>query len=596
MRPKIRGSFPMLDKAGKIPKKYLPEVVESATTAPGIINTAEGTTITLPDSAEAPLQGLKVYGKSEQETINGYQLFDISQIQNDAITVNDDGSISVSLTGFGSTTIDISYVRSLLKIGNLNIKCHYVADTGLFPIECATIRTTSSLGEITDTATAVDTLAEGGTLFNFPNDTAIGDLEGLSLKFTDMMNGDAATYTFKLMLYQDGDGTWEPYTGGEVSLNPNYPQEIISVCEDSGSVDVKVQGKNLLEYEAGTTVSKNGGTVVVNDDMSVTASGTTTDYIGLILYNGEAIHEDLTFGCDGLTATTNIALSVELRKDGALINTKTITSLSGTNSLIIAKSELTDIDTLIVSLKRAANNATMTGTVYPIMTVGDYDGVYDPPKALQSATFETPMGLRSIPGTDIRDEIDLERGVRVQRVCTIADAVTAIENGEITLNSCWYNDGISYNQILITSPVITYAILSNCFQNTNDWNTLKTVPNMCYTASRSIYFSVEAEKIGIVGTEDSTTLRQLVMQWLSNTFPADNPLIFNYGLATPIETPLTDEEIEAYKALHTYKPNTTIYNSEGAEMSVDYVADTKNYIDNKIEKAVAELSAAIITE
>ena len=32
--------------------------------------------------------------------------------------------------------------------------------------------------------------------------------------------------TYYPMLYQDGDGTWEPYTGGQPSPSPDYPQPI----------------------------------------------------------------------------------------------------------------------------------------------------------------------------------------------------------------------------------------------------------------------------------------------------------------------------------------------------------------------------------
>ena len=34
------------------------------------------------------------------------------------------------------------------------------------------------------------------------------------------------------MLYQDGDGTWEPFTGGIPSPNPNYPQEIRNALDE----------------------------------------------------------------------------------------------------------------------------------------------------------------------------------------------------------------------------------------------------------------------------------------------------------------------------------------------------------------------------
>jgi hypothetical protein len=48
---------------------------------------------------------------------------------------------------------------------------------------------------------------------------------------------------------------------------------------------------------------------------------------------------------------------------------------------------------------------------------------------------------------------------------------------------------------------------------------------------------------------------------------------------------------EDYAELHTYKPNTTIINDVGAIMEVEYVADTKAYIDNKFNELAATLTA-----
>ena len=41
-------------------------------------------------------------------------------------------------------------------------------------------------------------------------------------------------------------------------------------------------------------------------------------------------------------------------------------------------------------------------------------------------------------------------------------------------------------------------------------------------------------------------------------------------LATPIETPIPEDELAAYAALHTNRPNTTVYNDAGAHMEVGY--------------------------
>ena len=50
-------------------------------------------------------------------------------------------------------------------------------------------------------------------------------------------------------------------------------------------------------------------------------------------------------------------------------------------------------------------------------------------------------------------------------------------------------------------------------------------------------------------------------------------------------------EVADANTLHTHKPNTTIINDAGAEMFVEYVADTKTYIDNKF----TELQNAILS-
>lgn len=46
--------------------------------------------------------------------------------------------------------------------------------------------------------------------------------------------------------------------------------------------------------------------------------------------------------------------------------------------------------------------------------------------------------------------------------------------------------------------------------------------------------------------------------------------IFFYSMASPIETPLTSDQLAAYKQLHTYKGTTIIDNDAGAYMSVRY--------------------------
>lgn len=80
-------------------------------------------------------------------------------------------------------------------------------------------------------------------------------------------------------------------------------------------------------------------------------------------------------------------------------------------------------------------------------------------------------------------------------------------------------------------------------------------------------------------------------QWV--TFLQSNNLKLYSPLDTPIETPLTAEEL-AQLDLDTYYPSTTI--SANADVVVEYVCDTKNYIDKKfnaIQNAIISLGGNV---
>lgn len=60
-------------------------------------------------------------------------------------------------------------------------------------------------------------------------------------------------------------------------------------------------------------------------------------------------------------------------------------------------------------------------------------------------------------------------------------------------------------------------------------------------------------------------------------------------LVTPIETPLTPEEIAAYKSLTTYAPNTVVQASDGAGVRLEYQRDV-NIAIKKLEDAIASMT------
>lgn len=63
-----------------------------------------------------------------------------------------------------------------------------------------------------------------------------------------------------------------------------------------------------------------------------------------------------------------------------------------------------------------------------------------------------------------------------------------------------------------------------------------------------------------------------------------------YYICDPIETPIPAEELAAYKALTTYDGTTNVTATDGAGLSLRYVADTQKYIDNKIAELQQQLA------
>lgn len=99
----------------------------------------------------------------------------------------------------------------------------------------------------------------------------------------------------------------------------------------------------------------------------------------------------------------------------------------------------------------------------------------------------------------------------------------------------------------------------------------------------------KAQRVGVIDSYNSESVGDVYM---SSTGQLTTGAKVLYPLSEPIETDLTPEQLTAYAALTTYKPHTTITTDSdpAAGVSVDYVADTKTYIDNKI----AAISEAIM--
>ena len=72
---------------------------------------------------------------------------------------------------------------------------------------------------------------------------------------------------------------------------------------------------------------------------------------------------------------------------------------------------------------------------------------------------------------------------------------------------------------------------------------------------------------------------EITTDFISTTGALTNGATVIYVLDTPIETPLTSEQIAAYKSLKTNYPSTIISNDDNTFMKVGYRADTKEFVE-----------------
>ena len=241
----------------------------------------------------------------------------------------------------------------------------------------------------------------------------------------------------------------------------------------------------------------------------------------------------------------------------------------------------------VITLNDASNQALRGMKIFGRST---QDGVPTPENPVEIVSIENPTinvdeqtvsiprTLCGIPVTSggnytdangqqwICDEVDFARGVYVQRL-----SKKVYESGErwqfVKESNGFYRYYLKVSDVIATGVQIMSRVASSVLPpiSVTEWD---AVTNACiglHPTDKTINVFVP-----FANAED----------W--EAYLGTNKMTVIYQLATPIETPLSETELAAYRALHTNKTNTTIMNDSGAHMKVDYTADTKLYIDNKI--------------
>ncbi len=330
---------------------------------------------------------------------------------------------------------------------------------------------------------------------------------------------------------------------------PSAPVPLVNVGS-GGTVTVTATGKNLLpDTEVADQFPGGTGNVYTAATTSGVAVIGTVRLLAGVTY---------TLSATRVSGSGSLPCLILRAADGTNFE-----SNYGHTAVPVTYTPSADVDATVLIQGNGGNTATTIGDSYAVqLEIGSAATSFEAYKDGYSASFSTPNGLPGIPVstggnyTDengqqwLCDEIIWPEMKYVQRVVRLT--------GFTKQNNYGSTDAYVSNSdypLLGGSAGVGLCNVTNVYK----YNTLDEI-HFYMSDSRAVVF---------VPTDFSGSIEVLA------------------ALAEPIET---TPELVIYQSLASKYPNTTIINDGGVGMAASYIADTKNYIDQRI----AAIAAAMI--
>ncbi len=552
-----------LEVLASIPEEF--GKVENATL---IKPTESGTEINLTDSSDMNIQELHFFGKSEQKTTKGIQLLDLSSMKSgtgDGLTYTNRGDGSVQVSGTATSQVGNIWFKGKYDTNSEKLttlltleagKKYYIKDCILFE-GVTNINTQTEVIEV-----SAEEYPEGRRITGIRNPRQV-----VGKTYNEVI--------YPLIAESSTAVEWEEYTGGQPSPSPDYLQEMSCVENPT----VSAAGKNLLPNNAKNKTIRNL-IYTVNEDKSISVKGTykvgkdvtESDIYLFGTFNDEGQYVYIPKGrysINTISVPSGIYIAREKTK-GSIITTENIIKT------------LSEQDCYFYSwIFRITKDGTYNSTIYPQLEKGNMSTEYEEYKEIQST--QLTCELNGID--DVKDELIVRAdgtGQLIQRIYRIKDYI-------FPLSSAGKDDTaqktVLYYSRIVGAPI---ALATNFEQE-------RVMCNKLRWAQHNIWGNAVNDKpylIEIYSTSESLPPQMVIRvpKDIDVEEFVDSGLDIQYKIKKPIVTELSSEEVQKILALHTNKPNTTLWNDRNAEMQVTYVADTKSYIDKKFK----ELSDAIV--
>lgn len=529
-----------------------------------------------------PMNEMKVFGWSKQERTTGAQLFPTitpSIEEKNGITVEYMEHGKIHISGTSEKTVDFMTPTFELLAGTYTLSMGINIDNTLMRCTLSTAEGLPYFDILNNEASKTETTEDNMILY-------------LLLR---VYGGKTIDITIQPML---NTGTsplpWEPYTGGQPSPSPDYPQQIVSAGSD-GKIGIEVRGKNLVDiygYSAsdipspeaervsfntyGTTLSTTEKTdkLIVNQKIIDGASinSYTSGYFCIGINRKLENDKDyiITFNIDVIQNPFSASVINVLFNGIEAYKAKIIGDKVTGDKVTVKAKNIEYRERQYVEVRTCGMSMEISNFM---ITEKDENTIYEPYYESQSLSISTPTGLPAIPvDTDgnytdangqqwIADYVDLKRGKYVQNICDLPLK---------DINLKWYTWGVNANADNGTGFYVfttEYARVGNtkvlatiCRYNIGAWGGRE---NGCSASADNSYITVSLHTSDL---DDASDNKKAIESFKKIVEQTDTHVL--YVRAEPIERDLTPEEIEAYKNLVTYAGTTIVENDAECYMEV----------------------------
>lgn len=349
---------------------------------------------------------------------------------------------------------------------------------------------------------------------------------------------------------------WEPYTATE--------KKVVDM-----EITTDLFGKNLIKNNMPTATNA-GVTFTANEDGSVTLDGTPTGigYYTFSFYDEIPVYDtDLTISLGNNNGKITLVVGY-IKQNGDIVN-EIASVVNGEVTFRYPRDAYKTRTFISVSDGLTFNNF----TVYPMMRIAGENSMFDKYVDTQSIDIS-----RTLPGIEVTkpelatytdadgkmyysDEIDFERGMYIQRVLPLSftgDETISRENTTTWAEGCYVIYTATKNPNHIHGDILCNFLPPRSNADLAD-NKFEMGIGTHGEPNLMVRFGAEVNTLDLARAA-----------WKSAIQNGGKVYVM---LKTPIETPLTYEEIQAYRKTRTNRYNTVVVNNAGAGLGMTYNRD-----------------------